>query len=392
VNGSRIKSLGGIDLPDKTSLAILESLGFKPGPVTGGRTKVAVPSWRVDIDGEADLVEEVLRIHGYDRIPVLHYEQEEAVPKPTLTPGQRRVSRTRRVLAAASYAECVTYSFMPQDLAGLFGGGDLLLENPISSELDCMRPSILPNLVQAAARNAARGTKAIALFEVGPAYRDETPEGQSHMAAGILLGPKTPRHWKKPSEKPGVLDAKAAAFQVIEAAGFSTENLQTDTAVPAWYHPHRSAVLKLGPKNTIGFFGEIHPRVAKKLGAKGPVAAFEVFLDNLPAPRDKKVKTKAALKISDLPGTERDFAFVVDQTTTAGALIEAVKSADKAHIREVSVFDVFTGKDLPEGKKSLAVSVRLEPRDKTFTEAEIEAISRAIVAAVGQKVSGMLRS
>jgi len=388
----RIKTLGGLDLDAKKSFAILESLGFKPGPVKDGVSIVSIPSWRTDVDGEADLVEEVLRIHGYDEIPIIHYEAEEVVPKPTLTTGQKRVSRAKRALAAAGYAECVTYSFMPSNLAALFGGGDLLLENPISSELDCMRPSILPNLIQAGARNAARGTKAIALFEVGPAYRDETPEGQSHVATGILLGAKTPRHWKKPSEKPGVMDAKIAAFKVIEAAGFSAENLQLDTAVPAWYHPHRSAALKLGPKNTVGIFGEIHPGIAKKLGAKGSVAAFEVFLDNLPPARDKKLKTKATLNISDLPGTERDFAFVVDQATTAGDLIEAVRGADKVHIREVSVFDVFTGKDLPEGKKSLAVSVRLEPKDKTFTEAEIEAISRAIITAVGQKVSGTLRS
>ncbi len=388
----RIKTLGAIDLEAKTSLAILKSLGFEPGPVKDGVTEVAVPSWRTDIDGEADLVEEVLRIHGYDEIPVLHYEQEEVVPKPTLTTSQKRVARAKRTLAAAGYAECVTYSFMPRDLAAQFGGGDLLLENPISSELDCMRPSILPNLVQAGVRNAARGGRAIALFEVGPAYADDTPAGQSHVAAGILLGPKTPRHWKKPSDRPGVMDAKAAACKVIETAGFSPQSLQTDLAVPAWYHPHRSATLKLGPKNVVGIFGEIHPAAAKKLGAKGPVAAFEVFLDALPPARAKKVKTKASLRVSDLPGTERDFAFVVDEKTPAGDLAAAIKECDKTHIKGVSVFDVYSAKDLPKGKKSVALSVRLEPTKKTFTEAEIEAISNAIIASVAGKVSGKLRS
>ena len=388
----RINTLGGLDLAAKTSLAILKSLGFEPGPVKDGVTEVAVPSWRSDVDGEADLVEEVLRIHGYDEIPIAHYEQQEVVPKPTLTTGQRRVSRAKRALAAVGYAECVSYSFMPRDLAARFGGGALLLENPISSELDCMRPSILPNLVQAGVRNAARGGRAIALFEVGPVYADDTPAGQSHVAAGILLGPKTPRHWKKASGKPGVMDAKAAAFKVIEAAGFSRESLQMDLAAPAWYHPHRSATLRLGPKNVVGIFGEIHPAVAKKLGARGPVAAFEVFLDRLPPARSKKAKTKAPLRVSDLPGTERDFAFVVDEKTPAGDLIAAIRECDVTHIKGVSVFDVYSAEDLPGGKKSVALSVRLEPTEKTFTEAEIEAISQSIIAAVANKVAGKLRS
>lgn len=389
----RVKTLGGIDLTPQVSLDILARLGFTPGPVKGGVSKVGVPSWRVDIAGEADLVEEVLRIHGYDEIPITTLEQNDVVPKPVLTTSQKRVSRAKRALAAAGFVECVTYSFMPSRLAKTFGGGaDMVLENPISSELDAMRPSILPNLMQAGQRNATRGGRSIALFEVGPQYADQTPEGQTHVAAGILLGAKTPRHWSKPSENPGAMDAKAAAFTVLKACGFKPENTRTDTDVPAWYHPHRSGVIKLGPKNTLGFFGEIHPGITKKMNIKGIVAAFEVLIDNLPPEKAGKAKTKPVLDATDLPMVERDFAFVVKDEVKAGAIIAAVKGADTIHIIDVSVFDVFTGKDLPRGVKSVAVSARLAPTEKTFTEAEIEAISASIIAVVAKRVGGKLRT
>ena len=390
----RIKTLGGIDIPAKTSLDILKKLGFTPGAVKDGASTVGVPSWRTDVGGEADLVEEVLRVYGYDEISIQYYEPADVVPKPTLTDSQKRVSRAKRALAAAGFAECVTYSFMPRALAKLFGGGgeDLILENPISSELDCMRPSMLPNLIEAAVKNAARGGRQVALFEVGPNYADDTLGGQSHVAAGIQLGGKTPRHWKKASEAPGAMDAKAAAFRVLEAAGFSPASAQISTEVPAWYHPHRSGALMLGPKNIIGLFGEVHPGIAKKMGARGPVAAFEVFLDNLPPARIKKIKSKPNLSISDLPQVDRDFAFVVDEETPSADITRAVQGAAKAHISDIAVFDVFAGKDLPEGKKSVALTVRLSPQEKTFTEAEIDAISQSIIAAVASKAGGKLRS
>ncbi len=390
----RIKTLGGIDIPAKTSLEILKKLGFTVAAVKNGSAKVGVPSWRTDVYGEADLVEEVLRVYGYDEIPIQYYDPAEVVPKPTLTGGQKRVSRAKRALAAAGFVECVTFSFMPRGLAKLFGGGaeDLLLENPISSELDCMRPSILPNLIEAGVKNVARGGRQVALFEVGPSYADSTPGGQTHVVAGIQLGAKTPRHWKKTSHAPGAMDAKAAAFLVLKAAGFSPASVQVTTDVPAWYHPHRSGALMLGPKNTIGLFGEVHPGITKKMGARGPVAAFEIFIDNLPPARAKKIKAKPALNISDLPQVDRDFAFVVDENTSAADLTSAVRGAAKAHISDIAVFDVFTGKDLPEGKKSVALTVRLSPQEKTFTEAEIEAISQSIIAAVASKVAGKLRS
>jgi len=278
-------------------------------------------------------------------------------------------------------------------LAKAFGGSDdMVLENPISSELDAMRPSILPNLMQAGQKNAARGASSIALYEVGPQYANQTPEGQAHVASGILLGAKTPRHWSKTSENPSAIDAKAAAFAVLEACGVKPENTQTAKDVPAWYHPHRSGAIKLGPKNTLGYFGEVHPGIAKKLGIKGAVAAFEVFIDNLPPSRTGKGKTKAVLNATDLPIAHRDFAFVVKNEVDAGTIMAAAKGADKAHIIDVSVFDIFTGKDLPEGEKSVAISVRLAPQEKTFTEAEIEAISTRIVDAVAQRAGGKLRT
>lgn len=387
-----VKTLGGLDLKAKISLDILKRLGFVPGAVKNGVSKIVVPSWRVDIEGEADLVEEVLRIHGYDEIPIAYLPVEDAVPKPVLTASQKRVSRAKQALAASGFVECVTYSFMLSSLAENFGGGGIILENPISSELDAMRPSILPNLIQAGQRNAARGGRTIALFEVGPQYADPTPMGQSHVAAGILLGPKTPRHWKRPAIDPDTMDAKAAVFQILEACGLNPTSTRTTRNVPAWYHPHRSGVIILGPKNTLAFFGEIHPAIIRKLGIKGPVAAFEVFLDNLPTQKAGKAKTKPVLVATDLPIVERDFAFVVKDEVEADTIIAAVKAADKAHITDVGVFDVFAGRDLPKGEKSVAISVRLAPDDHTFTEAEIEAICTAIINAVAKRVGGKLRS
>lgn len=385
----RVKTLGGLDIPAKKSNEILKSLGFE---VSGG--KVKVPSWRVDIEGEADLVEEVCRIYGYDNIPLAYLETGDVVPKPTLSPGQRRSSATRRALAAAGFAECVTYSFLQGRVAKLFGGGadNVTLENPISSELDCMRPSILPGLIQAGVRNAARGAKSIALFEVGAEYHGDQPEDQFSVAAGILMGSKTPRHWKKPAENPGVIDAKAAAFKVLEAAGFSPDTFQIEEGGPDWYHPFRTGTLKLGPKNTVGYFGEIHPGTAKKMGAKGPVAAFEIYLDALPKPKAGKTKTKSTLQITDLPTVERDFAFVVKEDVEANAITNAIKGADKVHIYEVNTFDVFISEDLLAGEKSVANTVHMAPTEATFTEAEIEEISAKIIDAVLLRTGGKLRT
>lgn len=390
----RVKTLGGLDLLAKKSFEILESLGFEVGAEKSGSIQVKIPSWRVDAEGEADLVEEICRIYGYDNIPLAYLETSDVVPKPTLSGAQRRQSAARRALAAHGYAECVTYSFLQSRVAKMFGGGarNVTLENPISSELDCMRPSILPGLIQAGARNRARGAKSIALFEVGAEYHGDQPGDQSSVAAGILMGAKTPRHWKKPSENPGIIDAKAAAFKVLEAAGFSPHTFQIEEGGPDWYHPFRTGTLKLGPKNTVGYFGEVHPAIAKKLGAKGPVAAFEIYLGALPKPKTGKAKTKSKLDITDLPSVQRDFAFVVSNDTLAGDLTRAVMGADKKHITEVTIFDVFEGKDLAQGTKSVAISVHLEPNEKTFTDAEIETISAAIIQAVENKVGGKLRT
>jgi phenylalanyl-tRNA synthetase beta chain len=388
----RMKALAGVAVPIAIAKGFLEKLGFT---VAGGKTlKVKVPSWRGDVSGEADLVEEVLRLKGYDAIPMVSMPRWDAVPKPVLSPAQKRAGAVRRALAAAGLSECVTYSFVAPAVAKLFGGGAeaLTLENPISVELSVMRPCIVPNLILAAQRNFDRGGRAIALYEVGPQYADDTPAGEALVAAGVRLGPTAPRHWKRKSAEAGVIEAKADAYQALAAAGVDPAKAQVTREAPAWYHPFRSGTLKLGPHITLGHFGEVHPRTLKALDARSPLAAFEIFLDAVPLPRPKPTRTKSALKLSQLPQVERDFAFVVDAAVPAAVVVEAARKAAREAVRDVEVFDLFEGKGLPAGKKSIAIAVRLEPKDKTFTDAEIERFSKAIVAAVEAATSGKLRS
>jgi phenylalanyl-tRNA synthetase beta chain len=289
--------------------------------------------------------------------------------------------------------EAVTNSFMRQNAARLFGGADaaLVLANPISSELDTMRPSILPNLIAAAGRNADRGTTDAALFEVGPQYADDTPQGQSTVAAGVRRGRSGPRHWGQPPRDVDAFDARADAQAVLATLGIAVDNLQIATDAPSWYHPGRSGRLKLGPKTVLAAFGELHPSVLQALDVKGPLAGFEVFLDALPMPKARGGRTRPVLSASDLPAVERDFAFVVDRAVSADQLVRAAKSADRGLIGAVTVFDLYEGAGVGEGKKSLAITVRLEPKTKTLTEAEIEAVAAKIVAAVTKATGGTLR-
>jgi phenylalanyl-tRNA synthetase beta chain len=394
----RIATLGGLELSEKDSLAILESLFFKPkGKDTAykkdGAYKIAVPSWRVDVEGEADLVEEVLRIHGYDNIPAVGLPKTAGVAKPTLTTGQKRARAVKRRLASEGLCECITWSFMPRHAARIFGAGEapVLLDNPISSELDAMRPSILPNLIAAAQRNADRGAGAIALFEVGPQYRGEQPDDQSLVAAGVRAGSKVPRHWAGGGGAASAYDAKADAIAALEAAGAPVANLKVFGEAPSWYHPGRSGTLRLNPKQILASFGEIHPRALDALDADGPMAGFEIHLDVLTPPRSRKNKTKPAMKTSDLQPVERDFAFVVEAGVKASDVIQAARSADKKRITNVGLFDVFAGKGMEPGTKSLAISVRIEPQTRTFTDEEIEAISAKIINAVEKSTGAYLR-
>jgi len=388
---ARIASLGGIEISPERARDILAALGFGWAE-EGGEVAVAVPPWRPDIIGEADLVEEVLRIHGYDAIPDAALPRRAGVARATLTAGQRRARAVKRRLAGEGLDEAVTYSFMDARAAVHFGGRDeLRLENPISSELDMMRPSILPNLLMAAGRNRDRGAKSVALFEVGPVYLGTAPEDQLQVAAALRLGTAGSRHWRETAREIDLFEAKRDALAALEAAGAPTDKLQVAREAPGWFHPGRSGVLKLGPKTVLAVFGELHPGVLKALDVEGPAAGAEIFLDHVPQPKAKARRTRKAFSASNLPMVERDFAFLVAAEMAVGEIVAAVRSADKEHIAGIDVFDVYQGRGIPEGQKSVAVAVRLEPRERTFTDTQIDSIAAKIVSAVEKTTGGSLR-
>ncbi|WP_395458659.1 phenylalanine--tRNA ligase subunit beta [Azospirillum melinis] len=390
----RVAALGGVDLPRERQVQILTDLGFTiESEDAEGRLVVGVPSWRADVHGEADLVEEVLRVHGFDAIPATPLPRETVLTRPALTLKQRRVALAKRTLAARGLSEAVTWSFLSGPVAGLFGGGQpgLRLVNPISSDLDVMRPSVLPNLIQAAGRNADRGFADVRLFEVGAAFRTPAPDGQDTVAAGIRAGAAVPRHWSEKARGVDVFDAKADALAVLEAVGAPAGNLQVTTDAPGWYHPGRSGVLRLGP-TVMARFGEIHPSVLEALGVKGPVVGFEVMLDAVPLPKKKGGTAKPMVQLSAFQPVERDFAFVVDRKVEADKILRAVKGADKALVKDVAVFDVYEGPGVGEGRKSVAVSVTYQPTTATLTDEMIEAVGQKIVAAVVKATGGNLRA
>lgn len=388
---TRVMSLGGVDVVPAEQQRILSALGFGIEAKEADVWEIAVPSWRADVEGEADIVEEVLRVHSFDAIPATSMVRTTALPVQAVSAGQRRVQQAKRLLAARGLNEAVTFSFMPSDVARLFAGGNrlILLANPISADLDAMRPSILGNLLLAAGRNAARGFADLGVFEIGPSYADETPKGQILAASGIRVGQAVPRHWSVRQRPVDAFDAKADALALLSAFGVPVENLQVISDAPAHYHPGRSATLRLGPQ-VLAQFGELHPKVLKALDLKGPAVGFEVFLERLPTPRAKGT-ARPLLNASAFQPLERDFAFVVDAATPAEKLVKAAKGADKTLITEVRVFDVFAGTGVGEGKKSLALSVTLQPREKTLTDPEIEAVAAKVVAAVNKATGGELR-
>ena len=390
----RVAALGGVELSRDRQVQILMDLGFDiQGEDEEGRLVVGVPSWRADVHGEADLVEEVLRVHGFDAIPATPLPRETVLTRPALTLKQRRVALAKRTLAARGLSEAVTWSFLSGPVAELFGGGQpgLRLVNPISSDLDVMRPSVLPNLIQAAGRNADRGFADVRLFEVGAAFRTPAPDGQDTVAAGIRAGAAVPRHWAEKARAVDVFDAKADALAVLEAVGAPAANLQVTTDAPGWYHPGRSGVLRLGP-TVMARFGEIHPSVLETLGVKGPVVGFEVMLDAVPLPKKKGGTAKPMVQLSAFQPVERDFAFVVDRKVEADKILRAVKGADKALVKDVAVFDVYEGPGVGEGRKSVAVSVTYQPTTATLTDEAIEAVGQKIVAAVVKATGGSLRT
>lgn len=387
---SRVLALGGVDVEPARQRQILVDLGFTVTEGGKDHWSVTTPTFRADVEGEADLVEEVLRVHGFDHIPALSLTRLTALPQVAVSLGQKRVQQAKRLLAVRGLNETVTFSFMPSSVAAMFAGNNALvpLANPISADLDAMRPSILGNLLMAAARNAARGFNDLGLFEIGPTYLGEGPKDQILAATGIRVG-TTPRHWQVKARPFDAFDAKADAIALLAAFGVPVDNLQIEAAAPSHYHPGQSAVLRLGP-TILAQFGAIHPKVLQALDVKGPAVGFEVFLERLPMPRSKGT-ARPLLNASAFQPVERDFAFIVDATVAAEKLVKAAKGADKALITEVKLFDIFQGGSLAEGKKSVALSVVLQPREKTLTDAEIEAVSAKIVAAVNKATGGELR-
>ncbi len=381
----RVITLGGIEIPWTEQLRILRDLGF----VTSDEGVAHVPSWRPDVHGEADLVEEICRIHGLEKVPNAAMSRPHDIARPILNPLQRRMLAARRTLATRGFNECATWAFLPEAHAKLFGGGqpELKLGNPISSELSDMRPSLLPNLIAAASRNAARGFGDVQLAEVGHAYAGDKPENETLRAGGIRRGQAITRSVQGGTRAVDAFDAKADVLAVIEACGLAASTLQVVQGAPAWYHPGRSGTMQMGPQNKLAYFGEIHPKVLQAMDVKGPLVAFEIILNALPASKQKSA-SRAALNISDLLPVSRDFAFVVDDKVQAAELIKAIKGVDKLIIAEASVFDVY---QLNGGKKSLAIEVTLQPREKTFTDADIEAISAKIVATAHKAVGATLR-
>ena len=388
--------LTGLAVPLADARRVLESLGFKVAG-QGARVKVAPPSWRGDVQDKADLVEEVVRIVGVDKVPSTPFDRGEAPRKPVLTPIQIRTRKAKRALAARNLTEAVTWSFIGKKHAELFGGGkpELALANPIAAELSDMRPSLIPGLVAAAQRNADRGFPDVALFEVGQIFRGDRPEDQLTAAAGLRRALAKPsgigRHWAKRDGEVDAFDAKADALAVLAAAGAPASALQTMPGGPTWFHPGRSGTIQIGPQNVLGHFGELHPRALEALDAEGPLIAFEVILERIPEPRTRGSRAKPVLELSPFQPVQRDLAFVVDREVKAADIVRAAQSADRKLITGATVFDLYEGQGIAPGKKSIAIAVTLQPRERTMTDAEIEALAAKIVTEVGKRTGGVLR-
>lgn len=412
----RLRDFGGVEIGPDVAIQSLEGLGFGVVSRDAERMTVAVPPWRNDVaarseldpaetldpaaartaaegrdavEPEADLVEEVLRLHGLDNVPPVSMPKLAAVPPPTLTAAQSRAALARRVLASAGLAECVTFSFMPRERAALFGGGDaaLRIENPIAADLDQLRPTPVATLALAAARNAARGFADVALFEVGPAFAGSAPERQAKVAASLRAG-STPRHWAEPSREVDAMDGRADAMAVLEALGVPMEALSTTADAPAWFHPGRSGVIRQGPRVVLAHFGALHPGVVAALDYPGPMVAMEVFLAVIPEPKRRR---RPAPDLPPLQPLRRDFAFVVARDVAAETLLRAARGAERTLITGVVPFDVYEGEKVPAGMKSVGIEVTFQPRERTLTDEEIEAASAKVVAAVAKATGAALR-
>jgi phenylalanyl-tRNA synthetase beta chain len=392
---TEVKRLAGIDVSPLNSKQILGDLGFVVAG-DGASVRVTVPSWRPDVEGKADLVEEVVRIVGVERIPLTPFDRGEAPRKPVLTTIQRRTRKAKRTLAARGFVEAVTWSFVAKSHAELFGGGqsELALANPIASDLSDMRPSLIPGLVAAAQKNADRGFPDVALFEVGQIFKGDQPEDQLTAASGVRRGRAKPmggRHWSTGTLEVDTFDAKADALALLMAAGAAPPALQIAPGGPGWLHPGRSGTIQIGPQNVLGWFGELHPKILQALGAEGPLVVFEVILERIPEPKPKATRAKPQLELSAFQPVERDFAFVVPRAVKAGDIVRAAQGVDRRLITNITVFDVYEGAGIDPDKKSVAIAVTLQPREKTMTDQEIDAVAAKIVAEVGKRTGGVLR-
>jgi len=384
---SMMKKLIGVDVSLDEQKKILSSLGFVIDD-KNDEWEITTPSWRHDIEGAADMTEEIIRIKGYDLIPTTSMPRTDVITKGSLDILERRSNSAKRAFASRGLMEAITWSFMSSKIAEKFApiNDDLRIINPISSDLDVMRSNIVANLIMAAKRNADHGYNDVALCEVGSTYHDQTPEGQILMATALRAG-MTPKHWGEKARNVDVYDAKADALSALISTG-APENLQIRSEAPSWYHPKRSGAFCLG-KNVLGYFGEIHPSILEECDASSPMVACELFLENIPASR-KKSTEKKLLVIEPLQPVLRDFAFIIDEKVNAVNLISAIKKADKKLITDVVIFDVYQGKGVQEGKKSIALSVTLQPKGKALTEAELDGISVKITNEA-EKVGAILR-
>ncbi len=386
----RLARLAGIDLEPAAIERILTGLGFalEGGPA---EWRVTPPSWRHDVSTEACIVEELARLHGYDEIRPVPLVRDTAVSPGVLTPAQRRRAAVRRAVADLGYAEAVTWSFIPPEQAAQFGDAPPILKrNPLNAELSAMRPSLLPNLVAAVGRNLARKQDDGALFELGPRFKGALPGEQAMALAGVRYGAAVPRHWAQKPRPVDALDAKADALAALAVLGIKPESIQIGAEAPAWYHPGRSGSLRQG-RALLAVFGELHPRIAQAFELTVPVAAFEIDLDTVPLPKVRSSKARPALEPLPYPPVDRDFAFVVGAEVPAAKLLDAIRGVDRRLIRELRLFDLYVGPGVGEGRKSLAVAVRLQAADRTLTEAEIETVAERIVAAAGKATGAVLR-
>lgn len=387
----KVEKLTGVKVSLERASEILESLGFKTNTLSDQTIEVISPSWRYDVECAEDLVEEIVRIEGYDKIVATPVPKSKGVAPLSLT--QQRTSKIRRLLTERNMMETVTWSMLNKKSAVAFGGGQdaLQIANPITVDLEYMRPSVLPNLLTGIKNNVKRGLRPVNLYEVGPVYQGTNSDDQETVATGVRFGLITDNHWSGETRPYDVFDVKNDCIDILKAAGIAETAIQIKKdQVPEWMHPYRSGVIFQGPKKVLGYFGEVHPLTLKMFGIKQPVLAFELFISRLAKP--KKVKAnKGKLKLSALQPVEKDLAFIVDEHVPAQPILEAVRKADKELITGIHIFDAYVGSNVDDGKKSIGVRFRLEPHDKTLTDTHIAALFDKIVKNVHDATGGILR-